>query len=191
MATDDPKFLKGDSPSEEPGQHIPPEANPPTGGDMLKSVYDPGDTGKVNSAVSADQATLANNALTADKVNGIDGAGLSWYYGTDSVGSQGFHPLPALGGGAGVTAFTGLTDTPNSYAGSATYVLQVNGAETGLILVEKAPKSVEAESVEGANTAPVTHYYGTNDLGVVGFHLLPSVAASADDDARKLIWQGI
>jgi len=34
--------------------------------------------------------------------------------------------------GGGVTIFTGLTDTPNSYAGYASYLVSVKSTEDGL-----------------------------------------------------------
>lgn len=60
-------------------------------GDMLKSVYDTDDDGKVNLAVAADRAA----ALTG--VQGIDPLN---YYGKDADGNVGFHLLPAIAGGA-------------------------------------------------------------------------------------------
>jgi len=53
-----------------------------SGGDMTKAVYD------------IDENDIVDNA---EKVDGVDTAGNSKYYGTDSSGTAGFHNLPAGG----------------------------------------------------------------------------------------------
>lgn len=58
-------------------------------GDMLKSVYDTDDDGKVNLAVAADRAAT---------LTGVQGIGNSYYYGKDADGNAGFHPLPTTTG---------------------------------------------------------------------------------------------
>ncbi|AHK11953.1 hypothetical protein CHOED_093 [Vibrio phage CHOED] len=52
---------------------------------MLKSVYDTDNDGKVDSASHADKAAT---------LDGSSGASPSEYYGKDSTGTLGFHPLP-------------------------------------------------------------------------------------------------
>lgn len=96
MAAD---FLSGDDPSQLPGQQLNPP--PAVGGDMTKAVYDPNNDGKVSSAESADNAGHANTADEAVAVSGVNSAGVSHYYGTDSSGNPGFHSLPTGGGGGG------------------------------------------------------------------------------------------
>lgn len=64
----------------------------PGGGDMLKSVYDTDDDGKVNLAVAADYAA----ALT-----GVQDIGTLHYYGKDANGNVGFHSLPTNAGNSG------------------------------------------------------------------------------------------
>lgn len=58
-------------------------------GDMLKSVYDTDDDGKVNLAVAADRA---------DALTGVQGINPLNYYGKDADGNVGFHLLPAIAG---------------------------------------------------------------------------------------------
>lgn len=53
-------------------------------GDMLKSVYDTNDNGKV------DKAEQADNAI---EVVGVNTAGVNSYYGTNLSGDVGFHPV--------------------------------------------------------------------------------------------------
>lgn len=59
-------------------------------GDMLKSVYDTDDDGKVNLAVAADRAAM---------ITGVNGVGPLHYYGKDADGNVGFHLMPAIAGG--------------------------------------------------------------------------------------------
>lgn len=61
-------------------------------GDMEKSVYD----------------TNGNNIVdNSEKVEGVDTAGNSQYYGTDGSGTPGFHDLPSGGGGSSLAFSTG------------------------------------------------------------------------------------
>lgn len=54
-------------------------------GDMLKSIYDTNNDGKVN---------LAENADSADSITGVQNINDNSYYGKDASGSVGFHALP-------------------------------------------------------------------------------------------------
>lgn len=107
------KFYSGDCPGQEPGQQKLDTA-PPTGGDMLKSVYDTNNDGRVDSATHASSAGHAASSDEATKLTGVDlpGPGFRYYYGTGSDGTPGFHPLPigSGGGGGGETALEELTD---------------------------------------------------------------------------------
>ena len=67
------------------------------GGDMTKAVYDTDDDGIVDNA---------------EKVDGIDTAGNSKYYGTDGSGIAGFHNLPS----GGVVDAGDVTYTPTTLA---------------------------------------------------------------------------
>jgi hypothetical protein len=198
MAGKDKHFRTGASVGEEPGQHVAPDAAPPTGGDMLKSVYDPTDSGKVNSAISADQAGTAVTADEATKVSGFEGAGVNYYYGTDLVGTLGYHPFPSVDEGEITTSFVGLIDTPANYIGSAGLLVQVNGNGDGLVFTSKAPAATVSDRVVGSTAAPAGYYYGTDDNNNVGFHKLPDpgtlpppIVEGDDKHARLLIWQGI
>ena len=111
----------------------------PGTGDMLKSVYDSNDDGRVD---SADHATTAN---TADEL--ADNPGLSLYYGYDSLGVKGWHSFGDAINGA--NAFTELSDTPATYIGAAGYTVKVKGDGTGLEFV-----------AEGAG---VTNFLGLTD----------------------------
>ena len=101
--------------------------NPSTGnGDMLKSVNDSNDDGRVDSADFAEESNTAvavKNAVTA---------GFNKYYGTDVLGNVGFFDLPSGGGGGGATTFVELNDTPPSYLAAAGYMVVVKGDESGL-----------------------------------------------------------
>lgn len=71
-------------------------------GDMTKAEYDTDDDGTVD---SADHAATADSATEADAIDGVDAAGNSKYYGTDSGGTPGFYDLPEGGeGGADILA---------------------------------------------------------------------------------------
>lgn len=96
-----------------------------TVGDMLKSTYDTNDDGKVDAADSADE------------VVGVTTAGNSKYYGTNGVGTAGFYDLPT-----DTDTFTGLTDTPSSYAAQAGKFLKVNAGATALEFVDE-PSGVD------------------------------------------------
>lgn len=91
----------------------------PGTGDMLKSVYDSNDDGRVD---SADHATTAN---TADDL--ADNPGFELYYGYDSFGVKGWHGLALVQG-----TFIAASDTPSSYSGQALKVARVNAGETAL-----------------------------------------------------------
>lgn len=75
-------------------------------GDMLKAVYDSNDDGRVDSADVAIQATSATDLDTV--------VGFSLYYGTNELGVQGWHTLPA--GSVGSSTLEGLTDVDLSVA---------------------------------------------------------------------------
>lgn len=96
-----------------------------TVGDMLKSTYDSNDDGKVDAADEADAVT------------GVGTAGNSKYYGTNGVGTAGFYDLPT-----DTDTFTGLTDTPSSYASQANKFLKVNAGATALEFVDE-PSGVD------------------------------------------------
>ena len=187
MATSDDKFLTGDSPSEEVGDHIVPASAPPTGGDMLKSVYDTDDDGKVGSAQTADTATNSTNATNAVTVTGVSGSGLSHYYGTNIAGTEGVFPLPILSSSA---VFTGLTDTPANYSGASLLGLRVNSGETALefaafittflALTDVTPTSYTGKGLQGVRV----------NAGETGLEFA-AAAAAADEDAQLLIHQGI
>lgn len=106
------KFYAGDCPSQKPGQANSSGGGGGTGeGDMLKSVYDPDNDGKVVAAEYADAAGNAYSADAATMVAGVQGAGPSLYYGTDAAGNDGLFPLPSGGGGGGGAAeLEDLTD---------------------------------------------------------------------------------
>lgn len=64
-----------------------------------------------------------------------DGSGSSTAYWMSDDGIE----YSLVGGGGGVTVFTGLTDVPNSYSGQALKIVQVNSGETGLQFATTVP----------------------------------------------------
>ena len=183
MATDDSKFLKGDSPSEEPGQHLEPDAAPPTGGDMLKSVYDTDDDGKVGSAQTADTATSANTATEAVDITGAASAGINHYYGTDSGGTPGLFALPILVDSA---VWTGLLDTPSSYSGQTLKVVRVNAGETGL---EFVTLGAGVTTYVALTDTPANFTGAAKQIPVVNAG--ETALEFENNPAEVLIWQGI
>lgn len=151
----DEDFRTGDSPREEPGQHVAPDLAPPTGGDMLKSVYDPDDDGKVVAAVAADSATSATTAATALAVQGVAGSGVYHFYGTNLAGVEGVWALP-LPLGNGQEMNKDVYDTNDDGV--------VDAAD-------------EATAVSGVDAAGNDQYYGTDSGGNPGFYPLPVVPA--------------
>lgn len=103
--------------------------NPSTGnGDMLKSVYDTNDDGRVNSADHANTATTADDLDTT----GVD---FNMYYGTNELGTVGFHLLPI---GEEAETFLALSDTPADYSGMAGKILKVTVGEDGIEFADDA-----------------------------------------------------
>lgn len=86
------KFYSGDSPEHQPGQQDLNTA-PPTGGDMLKSVYDTDNDGRVDAADTADTAGHSTTSDEATKLAGVDAVGIHHYYGTRLDGTVGFWNL--------------------------------------------------------------------------------------------------
>ena len=98
------------------------------GGDMLKAVYDTDDDGIVESS---------------DKVEGVDTAGNSKYYGTDGTGTPGFFTLPS----APVTSVFSRTGVVTAQTGDYTASQITNVATPNLVAtnVQDALNELQAD----------------------------------------------
>jgi len=110
-----------------------------TSGDMKKADYDSNDNGIVDKA---------------QEINGVDTSGNGTYYGKDSLGVVGFHPVPS--GSAGGDMLKAVYDS------------------NGDGVVDTANSALTANAVTGVNASGNDTYYGKNASGAVGFHALPS-----------------
>lgn len=108
---------------------------PVVAGDTIKIVntYD----SRIEIVPSTNYADFTVDTVTFPNVSLLQSALLPVLFTRDTLG----------GGGGGVTVFTGLTDTPNSYVGQATKKVVVNGAENALEFVDDTGGSVDEKVI--------------------------------------------
>ena len=92
------------------------------------------------------ELSTGNLHLVGDEVS----PGVDKVYGTNSSGVKGWKADP---GSPGVNQFTGLTDTPSTYAGQGSKVVAVNSGATALYFVSHVGVTTNPHSVTKAQVA--------------------------------------
>lgn len=82
----------------------------------------------------------------------------------------------------------GITTTPPTYRQQVGTVLRVGGSD-GVIGVNPQPvlpDTLVADSIAGAGMAGTNKYYGTNAIGAVGFHAIPSGGGDSSGSSKSI-----
>lgn len=143
----------------------------------------PGEQPSQSKSLPTDKQLLSwNNALNhwqpadgAIEIDGVQTAGNDKYYGTNASGTPGFFSLP-------LTAALNDIGDVNTPAPTNRHVLTWDSGTNKWIDAAKVLDADESTKVTGVDSAGNDKYYGTDEVGGVGFHDLPSGAKGGGTD---------
>lgn len=114
-----------------------------------------------------DDLFITEEEFIHNNMNGLQGGN-----GVDEFYHLTYSQYSSISGSGGATEFTGLTDTPNNYSGSADYRVVVNGSETGLVFEEIPDYALDSdltslESDVSQNTSDIASISGDASTHVI------------------------